>query len=66
MSEIATAWMTPEQAMEYLGGISAATLARYRKNGLPVHYITEKTPRYDRAEVDAWIRERGREVRESM
>jgi hypothetical protein len=62
MEQTSTNWMTPEEVRAYLGGISVRTLARYRADGLPVHYITKLTPRYDRAEVDAWIRSRGAEV----
>lgn len=49
-------WMTPDEIRRYLGNISERTLARYRQQGLPVHYITPQQPRYHRDEVDAWIR----------
>jgi predicted site-specific integrase-resolvase len=50
-------WMTPDEAREYLGGISNSTLIRYRKQGLICTYITPNTPRYAKDDVDAWIRE---------
>ena len=50
--------MTPDEVRQYLGDISERTLKRYRDDGLPVHYVTPKTPRYHRDEVDAWIRSR--------
>jgi len=54
----ASPWMTPDEVRQYLGDISERTLKRYRDDGLPVHYVTPKTPRYHRDEVDAWIRSR--------
>jgi predicted DNA-binding transcriptional regulator AlpA len=48
-------WMTPDEVRKYLGGISLSTLYKYRKMGLHPNYITEKTPRYLRSEVDEWI-----------
>ncbi len=57
-----TPWMTPEEAMEYLGGISHSTLVRYRRDeGLPVHYLqpeAKKGPRYHKGDLDAWLRQR--------
>ena len=49
--------MTPEEVRQYLGGISNATLIRYRKAGLICNYITPNTPRYFRDDVDRWVRE---------
>jgi len=57
MPEIDSPWMTAEEVREYLGGIHKDTLTRYRSKGLPVHYLGdgERTPRYHREEVDAWV-----------
>lgn len=63
MEKPSSPWMTPDEVKEYLGGVSDSALARYRRNGIPVHYVTEKTPRYHRDEVDAWVRKRGAELR---
>ena len=57
MSErIETPWLTAEEVRAYLGGISEATLHRYRRAGLPTHYVANKSPRWHRDEVDAWVR----------
>lgn len=58
MSEVDSPWLTASEVIAYLGGIHRATLHRYRKRGLPVHYLggNKRKPRYHRDEVDAWIR----------
>jgi hypothetical protein len=48
-------WMTPDEARNYLGGISNATLTRYRKQGLKCTYITPVSPRYHVDDIDRWI-----------
>jgi len=55
--------MATEEVRAYLGGISHSTLHRYRRKGLPAHVIGDRSPRYHRDEVDAWIREAGNEDR---
>lgn len=60
-----TPWMTPEEVRAYLGGISERTLTRYRADGLPVHYLTPRTPRYHQTEVDEWVRAGGTETPEA-
>jgi hypothetical protein len=47
--------MTPDEARSYLGGISNATLTRYRKQGLKCTYITPVSPRYHVDDIDRWI-----------
>ena len=61
--KVETPWMTTEEVRAYLGGISHSTLHRYRRKGLPAHVIGDRSPRYHRDEVDAWIREAGKEDR---
>lgn len=59
-------WMTPDQVRQYLGGISLATLHRYRKMGLHPNYITPNTPRYAKDDVDAWVVARSQENKEGV
>ncbi len=49
-------WMTPEQAAAYLGCTSVAAFERVvSKEGIPKHYLSERLPRYNRAELDVWL-----------
>jgi hypothetical protein len=49
-------WMTSEQAAAYLGCTSAAAFERVvAKEGIPKHYLSNRLPRYNRAELDAWL-----------
>ena len=60
MSDTNSPWLTPDQVREYLGGISARTLARYRERGLNAIYLSGVSPRYHRDDVDRWVRSQGR------
>ena len=49
-------WMTAEQAATYLGCESAKAFEKIAaREGIPRHYLSARTPRYSRAELDAWL-----------
>jgi len=51
-----TEWMTAEQAAKYLGCESVKAFEKIAaREGIPRHYLSERTPRYNRAELDAWL-----------
>ena len=52
----ATEWMTGEQAAQYLGCESVKASEKIAaREGIPRHYLSARTPRYNRAELDAWL-----------
>src|SRR5215213_4954825 len=52
----ASEWMTAEQAARYLGCESIKAFEKIAsREGIPRHYLSERTPRYNRAELDAWL-----------
>ena len=55
----AAEWMTAEQAARHLGCESAKAFAKITaREGIPKHYLSARAPRYNRAELDAWLLER--------
>jgi hypothetical protein len=51
--------MTAEQAATYLGCESAKAFEKIVvREGIPKHYLSARTPRYNRAELDAWLLKR--------
>ena len=57
-------WMTAEQAATYLGCESVKAFEKIAtREGLPKHYLSARTPRYNRAELDTWLMDRRQEVR---
>ena len=49
-------WMTAEQAATYLGCESVKAFEKIAaREGIPRHYLSVRTPRYNRAELDAWL-----------
>jgi len=60
----ATEWMTAEQAATYLGCESAKAFEKIvAREDIPKHYLSARTPRYNRAELDRWLMDRRQEVR---
>jgi predicted DNA-binding transcriptional regulator AlpA len=58
MSESPTPrWLTQEQTCQYLGGCSPRHIQALRREGkIPVSYaLGERSPRYDRLELDRWM-----------
>jgi hypothetical protein len=53
-------WMTTKEAARYLacGSVKAFEKIASREN-IPKHYLSARTPRYNRAELDAWLMSRG-------
>ena len=52
-------WMTAEQAAQYLGCESVRAFEKIvSREGIPKHYLSARAPRYNRAELDAWLLER--------
>ena len=51
-----TEWMTAEQAAKHLGceSVKAFEKIAYRE-GIPKHYLSYRTYRHNRAELDAWL-----------
>ena len=48
-----------EQATKHLGCESVKTFEKIAsREGIPKHYLSAPTPRYNRAELDAWLLER--------
>jgi hypothetical protein len=49
-------WMTAAQASKYLGCESVKAFEKIAaREGIPKHYLSTRTPRYNRAELDAWL-----------
>ena len=49
-------WMTAEQATKYLGCESVKAFEKIAsREGIPKYYLSARTPRYNRAEIDAWL-----------
>src|SRR5215207_10904006 len=49
-------WMTAEQAAAYLGCESVKAFEKIAsREGIPKHYLSARAPRYNRAELDAWL-----------
>jgi len=57
LTDIRTAvWMTAEQAAKYLGCESVKAFEKIAaREELPKHYLSARAPRYNRAELDAWL-----------
>ena len=57
-------WMTAEQAATYLGCESVEAFVKIAaRENIPKHYLSARTPRYNRAELDTWLMYRRPEVR---
>jgi hypothetical protein len=55
----AAEWMTAEQTARHLGCESAKAFEKIAsREGIPKHYLSARAPRYNRAELDAWLLER--------
>jgi hypothetical protein len=55
----ASEWMTAEQAARHLGCESVKAFEKIAsREGIPKHYLSAPTPRYNRTELDAWLLER--------
>ncbi len=55
----ATEWMTSQQAAKYLGYESVKAFEKIAaREGIPKHYLSTRAPRYNRAELDAWLMSR--------
>ncbi len=51
-----TEWMTAEQAAKYFGCESVKAFEKIAsREGIPRHYLSARAPRYNRAELDAWL-----------
>jgi hypothetical protein len=51
-----TEWMTAEQAAKYLGCESVKAFEKIAsREDIPKHYLSARTPRYNRAELDEWL-----------
>ncbi len=49
-------WMTAEQAATYLGCESVEAFVKIAaREGIPRHYLSARTPRYNRDELYAWL-----------
>src|SRR5829696_5966214 len=52
----AVEWMTTEQTAKYLGCESIKAFEKIAaREGIPKHYLSARAPRYNRAELDAWL-----------
>src|SRR5215208_4310673 len=52
-------WMTAEQAAAYLGCEPVKAFEKIpTREGIPKHYLSARAPRYNLAELDAWLLER--------
>src|SRR5919112_6678299 len=52
----AAEWMIAEQAAKYLGCESVEAFQKIAaREGIPKHYLSARAPRYNRAELDAWL-----------
>ena len=48
--------MTTEEAAKYLGCDAVEAFQKIAsRESLPKHYLSARTPRYNRAELDAWL-----------
>jgi hypothetical protein len=55
----ASEWMTAEQAAKHLGCESVKAFEKIAaREGIPRHYLSTRAPRYNRAELDAWLMDR--------
>ena len=60
----AAEWMTAEQAAKHLGCESVKAFEKIAsREGIPKHYLSARVPRYNRAELDAWLMSRREAVR---
>ena len=51
-----TEWLTTAQAARHLGCSSVEAFEKIAaREGIPRHYLSARTPRYNRAELDAWL-----------
>jgi hypothetical protein len=49
-------WITAEQAAKHLGCESVKAFEKIAaREGIPRHYLSARIPRYNRAELDAWL-----------
>jgi len=57
LTDLRTAeWMTAEQAASYFGCESVKAFEKIAsREGIPKHYLSARAPRYNRAELDAWL-----------
>jgi hypothetical protein len=54
-----TEWMTAEQAATYLGCDSVGAFEKIvAREEVPKYYLSARAPRYNRAELDAWLMSR--------
>jgi hypothetical protein len=52
----ASEWMTAEQAAKYLRCESVRAFEKIAaREEIPKHYLSARAPRYNRAELDAWL-----------
>jgi hypothetical protein len=52
----AAEWMTAEQAAKHLRCESVKAFEKIAsREGIPKHYLSARVPRYNRAELDAWL-----------
>ena len=52
-------WMTAKQAARHLGCESAKAFEKIAsREGIPKHYLSARSPRYNRAELDTWLMNR--------
>src|ERR687890_2011269 len=52
----AAEWMTAEQAAKHLGCESVKAFEKIAaREGIPKHYLSARTPRYNRTELDTWL-----------
>jgi hypothetical protein len=60
LTDIRTAeWMTADQAAVYLGCESVRAFEKIAsREGIPKHYLSTRSPRYNRAELDKWLLDR--------
>ena len=57
-------WMTVEQAAKHLGCESVKAFEKIAaREGIPKHYLSARTPRYNRAVLDRWLLDRRQDVR---
>jgi hypothetical protein len=55
----AAEWLTAEQASQHFGYQSVEAFEKIAaREGIPKHYLSVRTPRYNRAELDAWLMSR--------
>jgi len=55
--------MTAEQAAKHLGCESVKAFEKIVcREGIPNPYLSARTPRYNRAELDRWLMDRRQEV----